>query len=142
MIRATFYTTVNCCKAGLAELYVYDPPGLDLFEYKAADLYREGKTDWRDKTYVQTISCEMKWISLFDQFYWKGIARTNFPNKTIFCRPYYAGVKEELSDIKPFLKKYTGGSVDLEKKENGICHVILNQPERGNALSGKIINFS
>ena len=59
---------------------------------------------------------------------------------TTICRPYYNGVREELSDIKPFLQKYKGGSVDLEKKDNGICHVILNHPERRNALSGKTIH--
>ena len=104
-----------------------------MFEYKAADLYREGR---RDK---QTYS-EMRRISLFSQIFWKGIARTSFPNtNTTICRPYYNGVKEELSDIKRDLQKYKGGSVDLEKKDNGICHVILNHPERRNALSGKII---
>ena len=75
---------------------------------------------------------------MFSQICWRGIARTSIPNSTQ-CRPYYRGVREEISDIKPHLQKYKGGSVDLEKKENGICHVILNHPERRNALSGKII---
>ena len=84
----------------------------------------------------------MKRISLFSPIFWKGIARTSFHNKTTtICRPYYNGVKEELSDIKSDLQKYKGGSVDLEKKDNGICHVILNHPERRNALSGKIHSF-
>ena len=84
----------------------------------------------------------MKRIYLFNQIFWNRIAGTGFPSKTTtIYRPYYNGVKEELSDIKPFLKKYKGGSVDLEKKDNGICHVILNHPERRNALSGKIITF-
>ena len=82
----------------------------------------------------------MKKIYLFNQTFWKRVTRTSFPNtSTTICRPYYNGAREELSDIKPLLQKYKGGSVDLEKKENGICHVILNHPERRNALSGKII---
>ena len=80
----------------------------------------------------------MKRISLYNHIFWKKIAGTSFTNtnRTIY-RPYYNGVKEELSDIKLFLRKYKGGSVDLEKRDNGICHVILNHPEKGNALSGK-----
>ena len=84
----------------------------------------------------------MKRAYLFNQIFWKRIAGTGFPSMTTtIYRQYYNGVKEEISDIKPFLKKYKGGSVDLEKKDNGICHVILNHPERRNALSGKIITF-
>ena len=97
-------------------------------------MYRDGKTEeWR-----QRLLKKMKRISLYNHIFWKRIAGTSFTNtnRTIY-RPYYNGVKEELSDIKLFLRKYKGGSVDLEKRDNGICHVILNHPEKGNALSGK-----
>ena len=33
-----------------------------------------------------------------------------------------------------------GGTVDLMKNDNGIAHVVLNHPERRNALSGNLIN--
>ena len=37
------------------------------------------------------------------------------------------------------MKKYEGGSVDLIKSECGVAHVILNNPERRNAMSGSMM---
>ena len=46
-------------------------------------------------------------------------------------------------EFKKFLKEYRGGSVDLVKKDNGIAHIVLNHPERRNALSGSMmVDFS
>ena len=37
------------------------------------------------------------------------------------------------------MKKYEGGSVDLVKSDCGVAHVILNNPERRNAMSGSMM---
>ena len=41
--------------------------------------------------------------------------------------------------IKTLVKKYEGGSVDLIKSEFGVAHVVLNNPERRNAMSGSMM---
>ena len=66
---------------------------------------------------------------------WNVIARP------LLFRPcsYHTGPTEPLSQTKEFLRNYKGGSVDLEKKENGIADIVLNHPERRNALSGKML---
>ena len=66
---------------------------------------------------------------------WNTIARP------VLLRPcsYHTGPTEPLSQTKEFLRDYKGGSVDLEKKENGIADIVLNHPERRNALSGKML---
>jgi len=47
--------------------------------------------------------------------------------------------RKSQDEIKMFLKDYHGGSVDLVKKDNGIAHLVLNHPERRNALSGSMM---
>ena len=54
-------------------------------------------------------------------------------------RQLYTGSKESIDSIKQFLKPYKSGTVDLEKKENGIAHIVLNNPERRNAFSGSMM---
>eukprot|EP00092_Neocalanus_flemingeri_P027629 GFUD01029982.1.p1 GENE.GFUD01029982.1~~GFUD01029982.1.p1 ORF type:complete len:293 (+),score=84.77 GFUD01029982.1:119-997(+) len=51
----------------------------------------------------------------------------------------HTGPKQSIEDIKLFLKDYQAGSVDLIKQANGIAHLILNHPERRNALSGSMM---
>ena len=51
---------------------------------------------------------------------------------------YYNGETQPLSETKTFLRDFKGGTIDLEKKETGIAHIVLNHPERMNALSGKM----
>ena len=51
----------------------------------------------------------------------------------------HSGERRSLDSIKLFLSGYKGGSVDLVKQENGIAHLVLNHPERRNALSGSMM---
>jgi len=51
----------------------------------------------------------------------------------------HSGQRRSLDSIKLFLSGYKGGSVDLVKQENGIAHLVLNHPERRNALSGSMM---
>ena len=51
----------------------------------------------------------------------------------------HTGEKSSIDGIKTFLSDYKGGSVDLIKQENGIAHLVLNHPERRNALSGSMM---
>ena len=53
-------------------------------------------------------------------------------------RCYHKGPKSSLSDCKNFLNQFQGGSVDLIK--NGtVAHLVLNHPERRNAMSGAMM---
>ena len=49
------------------------------------------------------------------------------------------GKREPTDLIKTLVRKYEGGSVDLVKSKSGIAHVILNNPERRNAISGSMM---
>ena len=49
------------------------------------------------------------------------------------------GRKESIEITKTILRKYEGGSVDLVKSDDGMAHVILNNPERRNAMSGSMM---
>ena len=51
----------------------------------------------------------------------------------------HTGKKSSTEDTKKMLNYYKGGSVDLIKQNNGIAHLILNHPERRNALSGSMM---
>ena len=67
---------------------------------------------------------------------------SNLSVYSVISRSFHSGfTRETLSETKLFLGQYTGGSIDLEKKESGIAHVVLNHPERRNALSGEILLF-
>ena len=52
-------------------------------------------------------------------------------------RSIYTGNRAKFSETKEFLQKFKSGSVDLVKKDNGIAQIILNNPDRRNALSGQ-----
>lgn len=49
----------------------------------------------------------------------------------------YKGDAPDISDIREYLSKYKGGSVDLEVRDDGIAMVTLNNPAKRNAMSGK-----
>jgi len=51
----------------------------------------------------------------------------------------HTGEKSSIDSIKTFLNDYKGGSIDLIKQDNGIAHLVLNHPERRNALSGSMM---
>ena len=58
----------------------------------------------------------------------------------LFCQNYrnlYTGANTPKSEIKTFLNQYKSGSVRLLKQENGVAHIILDNPDRRNAISGK-----
>ena len=57
----------------------------------------------------------------------------------IWNRSSFLGKKESTDFIKTLVKKYEGGSVDLVKSECGVAHVVLNNPERRNAMSGSMM---
>jgi len=60
-----------------------------------------------------------------------------FPSGAL-SRCYHKGPKSSLSDCKNFLNQFQGGSVDLIK--NGtVAHLVLNHPERRNAMSGAMM---
>ncbi|XP_041044524.1 ethylmalonyl-CoA decarboxylase isoform X1 [Carcharodon carcharias] len=42
-------------------------------------------------------------------------------------------------DIKQKLQQFSGGSIDLQKDQNGIATLIINHPERKNAFSGTMM---
>ncbi|XP_043539771.1 ethylmalonyl-CoA decarboxylase [Chiloscyllium plagiosum] len=42
-------------------------------------------------------------------------------------------------DIKEKLQQHPGGSIDLQKDQNGIANLIINNPERKNAFSGTMM---
>jgi len=54
-------------------------------------------------------------------------------------RSIYTGNRAKFSETKEFLQKFKSGSVDLVKKDNGIAQIILNNPDRRNALSGSMM---
>ena len=56
-------------------------------------------------------------------------------------RSIYTGNRATFSETKEFLQKFKSGSVDLVKNDNGIAQIILNNPDRRNALSGQFIIF-
>lgn len=43
-----------------------------------------------------------------------------------------------LLEIRNYLKKFSGGSVDLIKRQDGLAVVLLNQENKKNAMSGKL----
>ena len=57
-------------------------------------------------------------------------------NKSLFT-----GDKLSLSETKLFLNKFKSGEVRLNKKENGIAVLTINNPERRNAFSGIMKNI-
>ena len=78
-------------------------------------------------------------------YYWKFclLNETMFPDMVLLSvlrsralsRCYHEGPKSSLSDCKNFLNQFEGGSVDLIKS-GSVAHLILNHPERRNAMSG------
>ena len=52
---------------------------------------------------------------------------------------FFIGKRESTDLIKTLVKKYEGGSVDLVKSKCGVAHVVLNNPERRNAMSGSMM---
>jgi len=64
-------------------------------------------------------------------------SRQVFPNSR--SAKLYTGNTTSIEDTKVALSKFKGGSVDLVKKENGIAHLVLNNPGRRNALSGSMM---
>ena len=60
-----------------------------------------------------------------------------FFNKSV--RTLYIGANVPKSDIKSLLSQYKSGSVTLVKQQNGIAHIILDNLDRRNAISGKRI---
>ena len=59
-----------------------------------------------------------------------------------FCQNFqtlYTGAMAPKSEIKNFLMQYKSGSVRLQKQENGVAHIILDNPDRRNAISGTIV---
>ena len=52
-------------------------------------------------------------------------------------RTLYIGANVPKSDIKRLLSQYKSGSVTLVKQQNGIAHIILDNLDRRNAISGK-----
>ena len=56
-------------------------------------------------------------------------------------RTLYIGANVPKSDIKTLLSQYKSGSVTLVKQQNGIAHIILDNLDRRNAISGKRIIF-
>ena len=58
-----------------------------------------------------------------------------FFNKSF--RTLYIGANVPKSDIKTLLSQYKSGSVTLVKQQNGIAHIILDNLDRRNAISGK-----
>ena len=60
-----------------------------------------------------------------------------FRSRTL-SRCYHKGPKSSLSDCKNFLNQFPGGSVDLIKS-GSVAHLVLNHPERRNAMSGAMM---
>ena len=58
--------------------------------------------------------------------------------KRATSRCYHGGPKSSLADCKNFLNQFQGGSVDLIKSGT-VAHLVLNHPERRNAMSGAMM---
>lgn len=67
------------------------------------------------------------------------IQKVTHLSQRLFRRGLYSGKRESTDLIKTLVKKYEGGSVDLIKSEFGVAHVVLNNPERRNAMSGSMM---
>lgn len=67
------------------------------------------------------------------------IQKVTHLQQRLFRRGLYSGKRESTDLIKTLVKKYEGGSVDLVKSECGVAHVVLNNPERRNAMSGSMM---
>lgn len=53
------------------------------------------------------------------------------------CVEYYAGEEANINDTKKWLASFEGGSVTCLKDENrGIAEIILDHPNKRNAMSG------
>lgn len=52
----------------------------------------------------------------------------------------YTGPEISVKEAKEVMSKYVddSGSVNLEKDENGIAKICLNNPQTRNAISGKV----
>lgn len=53
---------------------------------------------------------------------------------------FYVGKEKQLSEIRKHLEKFSGGSVNLKKRGDGLAVIELNQPEKKNAMSGKYVD--
>ena len=64
------------------------------------------------------------------------------PLSTSTGTAYYEGQDVDLADVKVWLSRYDGGEVLFKRDESsGIAEIILDHPERRNAMSGKL-NFT
>ncbi|KAK6639699.1 hypothetical protein RUM43_007974 [Polyplax serrata] len=52
---------------------------------------------------------------------------------------FYIGKEKQLAEIRKHLEKFSGGSVNLKKRGDGLAVIELNQPEKKNAMSGKMM---
>ena len=59
---------------------------------------------------------------------------------SLSCSRYlYTGSRESVDNIRVFTRQFEGGSVDLVKKDSGVAHIVLNNPDRRNAVSGSMM---
>jgi len=54
-------------------------------------------------------------------------------------RRYSQSSNSHIGDLKLEFSRYKGGSIDLEKRSDGIGHIIINHPEKKNAISGSMM---
>ena len=60
---------------------------------------------------------------------------------SLSCSRYlYTGSRESVDNIRVFTRQFEGGSVDLVKKDSGVAHIVLNNPDRRNAVSGSMMS--
>lgn len=53
---------------------------------------------------------------------------------------YYTGAAQPVEEVREFLGKFEGGKIDLTlNNENGIATILLNNPNRRNAITGMLV---
>ena len=53
--------------------------------------------------------------------------------------PYHTGASSSLAECQQLLSQYQGGRVELTMLESGLAHLVLDHPERRNAMSGSMM---
>lgn len=56
--------------------------------------------------------------------------------KTVMSK-LHTSTEKPMEEIRKFLLKFSGGSIDLIKRPDGIAVITLNQSQKKNAMTGK-----
>jgi len=54
-------------------------------------------------------------------------------------RTYAQSTPDQIAILKSEFSQYQGGSITLEKSSNGVAHMVINHPEKKNAISGSMM---